>query len=152
MPVVACSQTTGTWQVLNFGGGACVCGHHFQETGHHQGMVANSACGQLNRENRSYTCPRSRLRVWSRELCSTAPSRVILLLLHTQAESGAYLRDSTSHSRFPLRFLLEPPCTIGLVPSLWGHAIALPMAFTTENRHRVIGFQGSSINGSFLFN
>ena len=26
-------------------------GHHFQETGHQPGMVANPACGQLNREN-----------------------------------------------------------------------------------------------------
>ena len=30
----------------------CVCGHHFQQTGHEPGiMVANPACGQLNREN-----------------------------------------------------------------------------------------------------
>ena len=41
-------------------------------------------------------CPRSRLRVWFRETVSAVPSpRVILLIiLHTQAEFGAYLRDS----------------------------------------------------------
>ena len=99
---------------------------------------------------RNFPCPRSRLRVWSRELGSAVPSRVSPLVLHTQAESGAYLRDYTSPSRFPLLFPLEPPCAIGLVPSLSGHSIALPMAFTTENRHRASSSQGSSINGSFL--
>ena len=44
--------------------------------------------------------------------------------LHTQAESGAYLRDS---SRVPRRrpFInFKPPYAIGSVPSLSGHAIA----------------------------
>ena len=44
--------------------------------------------------------------------------------LHTQAESGAYLRDS---SRVPRRrpfIYLKPPIAIGSVPSLSGHAIA----------------------------
>ena len=43
--------------------------------------------------------------------------------LHTQAESGAYLRDS---SRVPRRrpFHLKPSCATGSVPSLSGHAIA----------------------------
>ena len=53
-------------------------------------MVANSACGQLNRENTNFPFPRSRLRVWSRELGSAVPSRVSPLILHTQAESVAY--------------------------------------------------------------
>jgi len=29
----------------------CACGHHFQQIGHQLGVVANRACGQLNREN-----------------------------------------------------------------------------------------------------
>ena len=100
---------------------------------------------------RIFPCPRSRLRVWSRVLCSPVPSRVSPLVLHTLTEPGVYLRDSTSPSRFPLRFPLEPPYGIGLVPSSSGHAIALPMAFTTENRHsRASSSQGRSINGSFL--
>ena len=42
--------------------------------------------------------------------------------LHTQAESGAYLRDS---SRVPRRRLfMKPPYATGSVPSLMGHAIA----------------------------
>ena len=100
---------------------------------------------------RIFPCPHSRQTVWSRELGSAVPSRARLLILHTQAESGAYLRDSTPPSRFPLRFPLEPPCAIGLVPSLSGHAIALQMALATMNRHRASSSPGRSINGSFLF-
>ena len=62
--------------------------------------------------------------IWSRETGSAVPSRVSLLILHTQAESGAYLRDS---SRVPRRrpFIhLKPPNAIGSVPSLSGRAIA----------------------------
>ena len=81
----------------------------------------------------NFACPRSRQRVWSRELGLAVPSRVSLLILHTQAESGAYLGDSTLPSRFALRLPLEPSCAIGLVPSFSGHATVLTMAFTTEN-------------------
>ena len=44
-------------------------------------------------------CPRTRLRTWSREKGSAVPSRVSLLILHTQAESGAHSRDSSPFSR-----------------------------------------------------
>ena len=48
--------------------------------------------------------------------------------LHTQAESGAYLRDS---SRVPRRRpIMKPPYAIGSVPSL---RKCVPMAFTAEN-------------------
>ena len=129
----------------------CVCCHHFQQTGHQLGMFANHAPGQLQQGKRNFPCPRSRLRVWSRDSYSAVPSRISLLILHTQAESSVYLRYSTPPSRFPLRFPFELSCAIGLVPSLLGHAIALPMAFTTENQHRPSNSQGNSINGSFLF-
>ena len=52
--------------------------------------------------------------------------------LHTQAESGAYLRDS---SRVPRRrpfIYLKPPYAIGSVPGLSGRNCA-PMAFTAES-------------------
>ena len=45
-------------------------------------------------------CPRTCLRIWSRETGSAVRSRVNLLILHTQAESGAYSWD---FSRFPRR-------------------------------------------------
>ena len=35
----------------------CVCGHHFDQTGHQPGVVANSACGQLNREEKNTLSP-----------------------------------------------------------------------------------------------
>ena len=58
-------------------------------------VVANSARGQLNRENKYFPCPRSRLRYWFREAGSAIPSRVSLLILDAQVESGACLRDSS---------------------------------------------------------
>ena len=65
------------------------------------GKVANPARGQLNRENEYlFLHPLSRMRIRSRETGSAVPSRVSLLIFHTQAESGAYSRDS---SRFPRR-------------------------------------------------
>ena len=65
--------------------------------------------------------------------------------LYTQAESDAYLRDS---SRVPRRrpfIYFKPPYAIGSLPSLSGHAIAyrwrsLPRA----RRHRASKPQGSS--------
>ena len=59
-----------------------------------------------------FPCPRSRLRIWSRETGSAVPSRVILFILHNQAESSAYSRDS---SRFQRR---------------------RPFIYTTANHHR----------------
>ena len=44
--------------------------------------------------------------------------------LHTQAESGPHLRDSSRVARRRPFIYLKPPYAIGLVPSLLGHAIA----------------------------
>ena len=64
------------------------------------GKVANLARSQLDGEKIIFPYPRSRLRIWSRETGLAVSSRVSLFILHTQAESGAYLRDS---SRVPRR-------------------------------------------------
>ena len=63
--------------------------------------------------------------------------------LHTQAESGAYLRDS---SRVPRRRpFIKPPYAIGSVPSLSGHAIAYRWRpLPRVRRHRASKPQGSS--------
>ena len=60
-----------------------------------KGKVANPAHGQLKGENNVCPCPRSRLRIWSRETGSVVPSCLSLPMhLHNNhAESGAYLRD-----------------------------------------------------------
>ena len=81
-------------------------------------MIANPARGQLNREIVFFPCIRSRLIILPRETGSPVPSRVVSpLILNTQAEFGANLRDS---SRFPRRRLSMPSRP---VPSLSGHAV-----------------------------
>ena len=62
---------------------------------------------------------------------------------HTQAESGAYLRDS---SRVPRRSpFMKPPYAIGSVPSLSGHAIAYRWrSLPRVRRDRASKPQGSS--------
>ena len=62
---------------------------------------------------------------------------------HTQAESGAYLRDS---SRVPRRRpFMKPPYAIGSFPSLSGHAIAYRWrSLPRVRRHRASTPQGSS--------
>ena len=64
--------------------------------------------------------------------------------LHTQAESGAYLRDS---SRVPRQrpLFMKPPYAIGSVPSLSGHAIAYRWrSLSRVRRQRASKPQGSS--------
>ena len=63
--------------------------------------------------------------------------------LHIQAESGAYLRDS---SRVPRRRpFMKPPYAMGSVPSLSGHAIAYRWrSLPRVHRHRASKPQGSS--------
>ena len=63
--------------------------------------------------------------------------------LHTQAESGAYLRDS---SRVPRpRPFTKPPYAIGPAPNLAGHAIAYRWRSPPRVRqHRASKPQGSS--------
>ena len=57
------------------------------------GKAANPARGQLNKKS-VFFLPRSRLRIWFREMGSVVPSRVSLLILHTQVEIGALSGDS----------------------------------------------------------
>ena len=51
----------------------------------------NTVGGQLSRKV-LFRCPRSRLRIWSREAGSVLPSRASPLIRRTQAEYGAYSR------------------------------------------------------------
>ena len=68
-----------------------------------------------------------------------------MYILHAQAESGAYLRDS---SRVPRRrpfIYIKPPYAIEPVPSLSGHANAYRWRSPTRvRRHRASKPQGSS--------
>ena len=93
--------------------------------------------------------PSSRLRIWSRETESVVLSRVSLLMLHTQVESGAYSRDS---SRFPRRHPFISSTVIGSDPGLPGHPTAYRWRLLPRvRRHRAGSPQGSSSNGCCLF-
>ena len=125
-----------------------MCGHDIQQSTNQLHKVANPVYGQLNREKNP--CPRSRLRIWFRETGLAVPSLVSLLILYTNAESGAYSRYS---SRIPRRrpLFLPAPHTIGSVPSLSGHAIAYRLRSLPRVRwHRASSPQVSSSNGCCL--
>ena len=96
-------------------------------------MVANPARGQLNRENEHFTVPvRACENLASRD-GSAVPSRVSLFILHTQAESGAYLRDS---SRVPRRrpfIYIKIAIRHRVSPEFIGSHNCVPMAFTAES-------------------
>ena len=109
------------------------------------GKVTNPGRGQLNRESLFFCCPRSRLRIWSRETGSTVPSRVSLLIsilrlnlaltcgIPPEFRGGAHL------------FIYNPPYAIGSVPSLSGYAIAYRWrSLPRVGRHRASKPQGSS--------
>ena len=106
------------------------------------GKVANPARGQLNRENNIPLSPCAPENLVSRDGFSRPVPRQPAHL-HTQAESGAYLRDS---SRVPRRRpFMKPPYAIGSVPSLSGHAIAYRWrSLPRVRRHRASKPQGSS--------
>ena len=55
----------------------------YSESMDQPGKVANPA--QLNRGKLIFPCPRSRLRIRSRETVSTVPSHVSLLILQTES-------------------------------------------------------------------
>ena len=59
--------------------------------------IANPVHGQLNRKKNP--CPHSRMKIWFRETGLAVPSRVSLLIVYTNAESGAYSRDSSRNPR-----------------------------------------------------
>ena len=106
------------------------------------GKVANPARGQLSRENNIPLSPYVPGNLVSRDGFSRPVPRQPAHL-HTQAESGAYLRDS---SRVPRRRpFMKPPYAIGSVPSLSGHAIAYRWrSLPRVRRHKASKPQGSS--------
>ena len=106
------------------------------------GTVANPARGQLNRENSIPLSPCVPENLVSRDGFSRPVPRQPGHL-HPQAESGAYLRDSSRVSR--RRPFMKPPYAIGSVPSLSGHAIAYRWrSLPRVRRHRACKPQGSS--------
>ena len=104
-----------------------IYGHHIQQIMDQPGKVANPARGQLNRENNIPLSPYVPENLASRDEFSRPVPRQPAHL-HTQAESGAYSRDS---SRVPRRRpFMKPPYVIGSVPSLSGQYILLFLTFS----------------------
>ena len=68
------------------------CHHIYQSTNQPEGCQSCSH-DQLTRE--IFPCSRSRLKIWFRETGLAVLSRVSLLIVYTNAESGAYSRDSS---------------------------------------------------------
>ena len=62
------------------------------------GKVNPARAGPAEEGKLAFPCHRWHLRIWSRETGSDVPSRVSLLILHTQVEPGAYSRDSSRFS------------------------------------------------------
>ena len=93
------------------------------------GKVANPARGQLNRKNNIPLSPCVPENLVSRDGFSRPVPRQPAHL-HTQAESGAYLRDS---SRVPRRRPYEAVIRHRVSPEYIGSRNCVPMAFTTES-------------------
>ena len=111
-------ENTHTWYV-------CMVTHiYYSKIMDQPGKVASPARGQLKRNK------------YNISLSAFAPENLVSrdgfgspvprqpAHLHTQAESGAYLRDSSRVPRRRAFIYLKSPFAIGAVPSLSDHAIA----------------------------
>ena len=108
------------------------------------GKVANPARGQLKGKMNIPLSPYVPEILVSRDGFSRPVPRQPAHL-HTQAESGAYLRDSSRVPRRRPLIYFKPPYAIGSVPSLSGHAIAYRWrSLPRVRRHRASTPQGSS--------
>ena len=119
-------------------------GHTYSKIMDQPGKVANPARGQLNRNNDISSSAFARKNLVSRDgfgsLVPRQPAH-----LHTQAESGAYLRDSSRVPRRRSFIYFKPPHVTGPIPSLSGHAIAYRWrSLPRVRRHRASKSQGSS--------
>ena len=122
----------------------CMYSHINSKSMDQLGKVANPARGQLNREINISLSTIAPENLASRDgfgsLVPRQPGH-----LHTQAESGAYLRDSSRVPRQRTFIYLKPPYAIGSVPSLSDHSIACRWrSLPRVRRPRASKPQGSS--------
>ena len=92
------------------------------------GKVANPACGQLNRENNIPLSPCVPENLVPRDGFSRPVPRQPTHL-HTQAESGAYLRGSSRVAAS----IYETAIRHRVSPGFIGSRNCVPMAFTAES-------------------
>ena len=97
-------------------------GHTYSMSRDQPGKVADPSRGQLNREKFIFPCPRSCLRIWSRETGSVIPSRVSLLIsIHRLNLVLTY--GIPPKFRGGVHLFIHNRYAIGSVPSVSGHAI-----------------------------
>ena len=120
--------------------------HTYSKSMNQPGMAANSARGQRNRGKLQISLSAFALEnLVSRDgFGSPVPRQPAHL--HTQAESGACLRDSSRVSRRRPFIYLKSSYAIGSVPSLSGHAVTYRWcSLPRVRRHRASKPQGSLV-------
>ena len=89
------------WQHYPVDPYSAICDDHtYIQSRNQPGKVTNPAAARGQLIFPFSPCPRSRLRIWSRHTTSAVPTRVSLLIPHTQAESDVSSRNSAASSRF----------------------------------------------------
>ena len=123
-----------------------MCSHTYSKSMDQPGKAANPPHGQLNRRKIIFPCPRSRLRIWSRETGSAVPSRVSLLISILRINLiWCLLTGFLPSSAAVSIYLFKPPNDIGSVLSVSGHAFAYRSRSLPRVRwHRASKPQGSS--------
>ena len=115
-------------------------------------MVANSSKLVVSYEGKmTFPCPRSRLRISSRETGLAVPSLASLLIFDTQAESiiSALLTGCLPLSAKTSNY--TAPTAIGSVPIRSGHAVAYQWcSLPRVGWHRSVVLKGSSRTGAAL--
>ena len=107
----------------------CMYGHTYRKSVDQPSKVTSSARGQLNRKMNSSVSAFAPENLVSRDgFVSPVPRQHAHL--HTQAESGAYLRDS---SQVPRRRLFITAIRHRVSPEFIGSRNFVPMAFTAES-------------------
>ena len=108
------------------------------------GKVANPAQWPAEQGKLVFPCPRSRLRILSREMATADPSRVSLLIsilrLNLVLTFTGFLPIFAAESIY----LDKPPYVIGLVSSSSGRAMRIDGVHWRVRRHRASKPQGSS--------
>ena len=100
---------------------ACTCGHTYSKSMDQPGKVTNPARCQLNRKNEYFNISLSAFapeNLVSRD-GSGSPVPRQPPHLYTQAESGAYLLDSSRVPRRRSFIYFKPPYAIGSVPRVY---------------------------------
>ena len=104
----------------------CMYCHTYSKSMDQPGKVANTACGQL------FPCPRSCLRIWSRETVSAVPSRVSLLISILRLNL-VLTYGIPPEFRGGVHIFIQTAIRHRVSPELIGSRNCVPIAFTAES-------------------